>query len=71
MTRITEQKIKSPAAAAPVLTDANLHIPITFLKEGPAKIVGEDLTAEVDWVVAKDTTVEIADLHFGSQHRLW
>jgi hypothetical protein len=48
MQRITDQKIKSPAAAAPVLTDANLIIPTTFLKEGPAKIVDEDLIAEVD-----------------------
>jgi hypothetical protein len=69
MKRITEQIIKSPAAAAPVLTGANLHIPITFLKEGPAKIVDEGLIAEVDQVVAKDGTVEIANLHFDSQHR--
>jgi hypothetical protein len=60
MKRITEQIIKSPAAAAPVLTGANLH---------PAKIVDEGLIAEVDQVVAKDGTVEIANLHFDSQHR--
>ena len=70
MTRITEQKIKSPAAAAPVLIDASLHIPITFPKEGPVKIVDEDLIAEEDWVVAKARTAGIADLHFGSQLRL-
>ena len=46
MKRPTELKIKSTAAAAQVLTDANFHIRIIFLKEGPAKIVDEGLIAE-------------------------
>ena len=67
-----EQKTKSPAAAAPVLTDANSHIPITSQKEGPVKIADDGSIVKVNQIVAKNRTDEIVNPHliFGTGHHL-
>jgi len=59
MKKLKELKIESPTAAAQVLTDANLHIRIIFLKEGPAKNVDEGLIAETTYVIVMRRNLSI------------